>query len=100
MVFNLKGLLPKTVTKRFPSPKLSGKTSILTGTLLLLFIRKFGKDLTVDVDNPCTFYVGGKAKELHFQEEQIARPQLRKSNAQNLILFWPIPRSTEQLAAL
>ena len=51
--------------------------------------RKFGIELKVSVGNPCTFYVGSKAKELHFQEDQSSRPQIRKGTAQSVILLWP-----------
>ena len=59
---------------------------------LLCVCRKYGKDLKVDVSNPCLLHMGSKERELHFQQDQVTRPQLRKSNAQNLILFWPSPR--------
>lgn len=75
-------------------PTIVPQNQALLICLLFSPFRKYGKDLKVDVGNPCTFYVGTKAKELHFQEEQINRPQLRKSNAQSLILFWPTPSVT------
>lgn len=69
-------LLPHLVSSFFPP------SSIVS-------CRKFGNELKVCVGNPCTFYVGNKAKELHFQEDQSGRPQIRKGTSQSVILLWP-----------
>ncbi len=51
--------------------------------------RKYGKKLEVIVANPLVFNVGTKQKELHFQEDRVARPVLRKNNAHHFVLTWP-----------
>lgn len=72
------------------TPPHENRVAEMVAVLCQICQRKFGKDLKVTVSNPCTFSVGTKRKELHFQEDQVQRPQLRKNNAQNLILLWPI----------
>ncbi len=57
--------------------------------ILIFSPRKYGKRLEVIVANPLVFNVGSKQKELHFQEDRVARPVLRKNNAHHLILTWP-----------
>ena len=51
--------------------------------------RKFGRQLSISVANPLHISLGGKQKQLHFQEDRVARPILRKNTANYMILYWP-----------
>ncbi|CAI8001644.1 Unconventional myosin-Ig [Geodia barretti] len=61
----------------------------LVAVLCQICQRKFGKNLQVTVASPLTCRLGGKQKELHFQEDRVAKPYLRKQSNQQMVLFWP-----------
>lgn len=65
------------------------RVSELVAILCQISQRKFGKKLQVNVGSPLTCRLGGKNKELHFQEDRVARPYLRKQSNQSMVLFWP-----------
>eukprot|EP00731_Ephydatia_muelleri_P007717 Em0004g55a len=61
----------------------------LVAVLYQICQRKYGKQLPVDVDNRLTISMSGKAKELHFQEDRVARPSVRKNGSHSFVLYWP-----------
>ena len=72
------------IHKTFPSS--SGITEIQN---VYSFHRKYGRQLTVEVRNPLQVGKPGKQRQLHFQEDRVARPSLGKNRGNDVVLFWP-----------
>lgn len=71
------------------APQNENRVAELVAVLCQICQRKFGKQLQVTVSSPLLCRLGGKQKELHFQEDRVARPYLRKQSNHNMVLFWP-----------
>jgi len=71
------------------NPQNDNRVAELIAVLCQICQRKFGRQLSINVANPLHFSMGGKRKELHFQEDRVARPVLRKNSSNHMVLFWP-----------
>lgn len=71
------------------NPGNDNRVAELVAVLCQICQRKYGRQLTVEVSNPLQVGKPGKQRQLHFQEDRVARPTLGKNRGNDIVLFWP-----------